>query len=217
MKCTFEDVRYQDYVIKDGKLIGDFEGLYSVCADPWKQSEHLNESRRILAINWCQRLRKLSGSTNIIELGCGYGYLTQSLRDLSFCSVGVDISRTAVQKARALNPGSVFIEATISDFDLLERFDPDVFLMEEITWYVLEELDLFIERLKKYSAGRSNPTYLIHLLTTYAPGVQKYGTDSFTNLDEILSYFDLDFIEYGIISQNAVDPQSKGTYFIARI
>ena len=27
--------RYQDFVIKDGKFIGDFEGLYNNFEDPW--------------------------------------------------------------------------------------------------------------------------------------------------------------------------------------
>ena len=30
--------RYQDYVIKDGKFIGDFEKMYQNCSDPWEQS-----------------------------------------------------------------------------------------------------------------------------------------------------------------------------------
>ena len=30
--------RYQDYVIKDGKFIGDFEGMYRNFDDPWHQS-----------------------------------------------------------------------------------------------------------------------------------------------------------------------------------
>ena len=30
--------RYQDYVIKDGKFVGDFEGLYQNTDDPWLQS-----------------------------------------------------------------------------------------------------------------------------------------------------------------------------------
>ena len=30
--------RYQDYVIKDGKLIGEFETMYKDYEDPWEQS-----------------------------------------------------------------------------------------------------------------------------------------------------------------------------------
>lgn len=29
---------YHDYVIKDGKLIGEFDKMYADCDDPWHQS-----------------------------------------------------------------------------------------------------------------------------------------------------------------------------------
>ena len=32
--------RYQDFVIRDGKLVGDFEGLYKNFEDPWHQSHN---------------------------------------------------------------------------------------------------------------------------------------------------------------------------------
>ena len=30
--------KYQDYVIKDGKLIGEFEAMYKDYEDPWEQT-----------------------------------------------------------------------------------------------------------------------------------------------------------------------------------
>jgi hypothetical protein len=48
--------------------------------------------------------------------------------------------------------------------------------------------------------------------------VQKYGADKFTNLDEILEYFKLDYLESGIIkTPREYDANSQGTYFIAKI
>jgi len=217
---SVKEIRYQDYVIKDGKLIGDFERLYQDCADPWHQSrsDHTRDSRRALAINWCQRIKSEHSSTRVIELGCGFGYLAKALHDMGFCAVGTDISATAIGQARLLNPDTTFIEGALSDFDSLKRFDPDIFLMAEITWYILEDLDLFLRNLREYSAKRNRPTFLIHLLTTYAPGVQKYGADRFTNLDEILTYFDLNYLESGFIrTPREDDPNSQGTYFVARI
>ena len=45
--------KYQDYVIKDGNFVGDFEGLYKDFEDPWYQSkdEMLEDSRRIIIIS----------------------------------------------------------------------------------------------------------------------------------------------------------------------
>jgi SAM-dependent methyltransferase len=214
------EVRYQDYVIRDGKLVGDFEGLYRDCADPWHQSrsDHTKDSRRALAVNWCQRLRSEHHSARVMELGCGFGHLSKALQDLSFNAVGVDISRTAIEQARQLNPNTTFVEGALSDFDFLRRFDPDIFLMAEITWYILDDLDLFLRNLRQHSSQRTRPTFLIHLLTTYAAGVQKYGVDHFTSLDEILKYFDLNYVESGFIrTPREDDPNSQGTYFIARV
>ena len=53
--------------------------------------------------------------------------------------------------------------------------------MVEITWYVLDYLDNFIDFLKNEMPN----TYLIHMLMTYADGEKKYGSDQFTNLSKI--------------------------------
>ena len=212
--------RYQDYVIKDGQLVGDFEGLYKNFKDPWHQSrdDQLNDSRRILAVNWCIRLRKEYEVNKVIELGCGFGHLTRVLNDEKFSVIGTDISKTAVEKARTINPGLTFIQCALSEFNMLEQFDADIYMMAEITWYVLDDLDNFINNLRKAKEQRKKPIFLIHLLTTYGPGLQKYGADKFTNLDEILSYFKLNFLESGLIRTiREDDPNSQGTYFVAKI
>jgi len=212
--------RYQDFVIKNGKLVGDFEGLYKNFDDPWHQScnDHLHDSRRSLAVNWCNRLREQYGATRVIELGCGFGHLCQALRQYNFSVIGIDISKTAIEKAREINSNSVFVQCAFNEFDKLKLFDADIYLMPEITWYVLDDLDGFIKNLKKLRKERKKPIFLIHLLTTYAPGVQKYGADKFNNLNEILQYFNLDYLESGFICTPRKEYEnSKGTYFVAKI
>jgi hypothetical protein len=60
--------------------------------------------------------------------------------------------------------------------------------------------------------------FLIHLLATYEPGVQKYGADKFTNLDEIIKYFNLEYLEYGFVKTvTEFDDKSQGTYFVAKV
>jgi SAM-dependent methyltransferase len=212
--------RYQDFVIKDGKFVGDFEGLYQNFDDPWHQSraDSQRDTRRQIAIGWMHRLRVEAGVSRVLELGCGFGHLTDRLRQDGFSAVGTDVSKTAIEKAREINPSSVFVQADIADFDRLTAFSPDVFLMAEITWYILDELDAFISRCRGYASTRQRPTFLIHLLTTYAPGVQKYGREKFTNLDEILRYFKLATIESGYVkTPREGGPESQGTYFVARV
>jgi SAM-dependent methyltransferase len=212
--------RYQDYVIKDGKLIGDFEGLYKKFDDPWNQSsvDQIFDSRKQLALLACLRLRDQHNASRVIELGCGFGFLTDQLKERGFNSVGTDISSTSIQAAKQKNPNSRFEVAAYNDFDFLRNFNPDIVLMAELTWYTLDTLDEFLSGLEDYARQRLRPTFLIHLLTTYEPGIQKYGADKFTNLQEILKYFNMQYLEYGFIkTAKEADQESQGTYFVAKI
>jgi SAM-dependent methyltransferase len=215
--------RYQDYVIKDGRLVGDFESLYETFEDPWHQSrvDHPLVTRRSIALAQCIHLRAMdpTGQVNrVVEIGCGFGHLTDSLRQQGFSAVGTDVSATAVTKAREKNPSSVFMCASIDSPSYLSILDPDIVIMAEVTWYVLDQLPLFLERIREYAQNRKRPTYLIHLLSTYPTGVQKYGKEYFTDLDGILNFFKLDYLESGFVQVNREDdPGSQGTYFIARV
>jgi len=213
-------LRYQDYVIADGKLIADWEGLYTNFEDPWHQSriDHIMDSRRIIALNWCIRLRSEYQTNRIIDIGCGLGHLTNSLHKQNFEIIGIDVSKTAIQKARSLYPSANFLEGTFENLDELLIFDADIYIMSEITWYILGELDNFLSNIRQKSMKRKRPIYLIHLLTTYKEGMQKYGIDKFTNLNEILEYFNMNYLESGFIrSRREDDIDSQGTYFIGKI
>jgi SAM-dependent methyltransferase len=212
--------RYQDYVIKNGEFIGDFEALYQKFDDPWNQSrtDHVQDSRRQLTLVACNRLRDQYSISRVVELGCGFGYLTNELRKQGFYTVGTDISPTSIRKAKEMNPESSFAVASYDDFELLTTLDADLIIMAELTWYVLESLDDFLIKLKHYATNRENPTFLIHLLTTYEVGKQLYGRDKFTTLEEVLKYFNLKYLEYGFIHTVRIDdPVSQGTYFIAKV
>ncbi len=84
--------------------------------------------------------------------------------------------------------------------------------MAEITWYVLDKLDELRGFLKNEMRGK----LLVHLLHTYAPGEQRYGTEFFTDLPGILRYFDMDYVEWGSVAK----PEYQGgarTFFLARL
>jgi len=200
--------RYQDYVIKDGKFIGEFEEMYRDYDDPWEQTTREEwASEKAVALNVIQKLN----ANRVIELGCGLGHYTHKISRLGVDVLGVDISSTAIEKARLNYPACKFTTGDILDFKIYEDFRPEVIVMAEITWYVLDKLDEFI----KFMKTNLPDTYLIHLLTTYPPGVQKYGKDKFTNLSEIMSYFSAEYLEWGEISYPAMDG-CKRTYFIGR-
>ena len=83
--------------------------------------------------------------------------------------------------------------------------------MAEITWYVLDQLDGFIEFLRDEMPN----TYLIHMLMTYADGEQKYGAEKFTNLATIKDYFGMNYIESGEVQHKEYNG-GKRTYLIGK-
>jgi predicted TPR repeat methyltransferase len=207
-------------VIKDGNLIGDWEGLYNTFEDPWGQSsiESQLDTRRQIAINAVTELNGRYDGLKVLDVGCGFGFMTDKLREMGINSLGIDISPTAISKARKLHPLTKFEVQDYNNFQIYNQFKPDVIILTELTWYILETLDQYLLDLKKYSASKSTPTFLIHLLATYKKGVQKYGLDKFTNYEEILKYFDLKYLESGFISKSKTyDCDSQGTYFIAEL
>jgi hypothetical protein len=122
----------------------------------------------------------------------------------------VDISPRAIDKAQAKYPACKFRVGDILDYDIYREFRPDLIVMAEITWYVLDKLDPFLDFLK----AELHDVYLIHLLVTYPAGVQKYGKDKFTTHPEIMSYFGMDYLEWGEIHQ--ADSDTTKTFFLGR-
>ena len=68
--------RYQDYVIKDGQLVGEFEQMYVDFDDPWEQTtRELHSIEKIIGI----QLLKKNGHIRPLVYGCGLGMYTQML------------------------------------------------------------------------------------------------------------------------------------------
>jgi hypothetical protein len=166
----------------------------------------------------CKRLRNQFSTVKILELGCGFGFLSSALGDLGFTSMGTDISANAIFRANEINSRAIFSVAAFDDVSILNDFQPDIILMPELTWYILDKLDDFLTTLKSYAIDVKKPVFLIHLLATYAPGTQSYGTSKFTNHDQILEYFDLNYLESGYVRTYLEDgSRSEGTFFVARL
>lgn len=200
--------KYQDYVIRDGKFIGEFEQMYIDFEDPWNQSViEENSLEKLSVLNYIKRLK----CTRVLELGCGLGHYTKKIHDYGFDALGIDISETAVQKAKIKYPMCNFKVSDILNYDMYKQFNPEIIIMSEITWYVLDKLDTFLQFIKVNLPN----VYIVHLLTTYPKGVQKYGNDKFTTLDEIMKYFDLNYLVWGEVNYNFMNGV-KRTYFIGK-
>ena len=207
LTMTDKRERYQDYVIRDGQFVGHFEEMYSKCGDPWHQStEDLSSTSRIIGIEICRRLNARLQCRRVVEIGCGIGRYTNLLSQTGVDVVGLDVSTSAVAKARAAFPKIKFEVAGITDHQVIERLAPDVIVMSHVTWYVLPWLRDFLAFLKT----RLPSTMLFHIVSTYDPTEQKYGKEFFTTPDEIRAFFGMTCYEWGEIH----GPHGTDAYFL---
>ncbi|MDX2174360.1 MAG: methyltransferase domain-containing protein [Bacteroidota bacterium] len=181
---------YHDYVLKDGKFIGKFEEMYKAYEDPWMQSEQPNRYSRTMAIMNMKRY----GIASIIEYGCGLGYYADWIyKETGIIPKSIDISETAIKKAKEKFPHLNFEVGNIKDLDKIENLkNYDCILLADITWLILQDLKLVNELLLEHCRGK----YLINNFVTYK-GTQKYGLDFFTTTQEYINYMPFKLIGWG--------------------
>lgn len=158
-----------DFVFEDDgkgglRFKGDFEGLYREQADPWDQSGYGAGKDRALNLYYHRSRRWLfdvingfaPGGGYGLEVGSGLGYLTMSLERQTVVGdwFGVEVSREAVDKARALHKGDGRLrfhqgDVTAGDWGangplLGVSAEFDVVLLSEVLWYVIEKIEVTI-------------------------------------------------------------------------
>jgi len=140
----------KDYIFKnnDGKLVfvGNFEGLYCDQEDPWHQSGRDGEIKDYY-VNSRKRLEsllKISEPESILEVGCGLGYTTSMIQQcVPKCKVfGMDISKTAVEKATLLFPDLRFFSGNIMSPSIETDTKYDTVILNQLLWYILADLEL---------------------------------------------------------------------------
>ena len=165
--------RYQDYVIKAGQLVGEFDLMYRKFADPWKcvaDSTSL-DSDVLYAL-----LQHISGDINTaLDVGCGLGALTARIRTaVEPAEVNaIDVSQTAIEKAQRLHPGVHFRVHDLlkGSWDCLPHH-VDLITMAEVCWYILPEITRVLTGL----AGLLRPGgHLVVLQHFYRSEDQQYG------------------------------------------
>ena len=179
---TQQHKTYHDYVIKDGKFIGEFDAMYAQFNDPWIQSKQPNQYARTAGII---HLRNFQIKT-VLECGCGLGYYANWIhQDTGIVPVSVDISSEAIKKAKNLFPHLHFEVADITK-ELSKYKDVECVMFAEIIWYILPHLKDIFDVLKSSFSGK----YLL-VNQVFYKGSQRYGTEYFTNLQEFIDYVPL--------------------------
>lgn len=115
-----------------GTLPEAFEALYARRQDPWGVLASPLAHQRYLAI--VEAVAQVSPCRSILDVGCGEGALTRYLVGCAGRVVGIDVSATAVERARRLVPKATFESSSLAAFDAPEAFD--VVLAVEMLYYV---------------------------------------------------------------------------------
>ena len=123
---------------------------------------------------------------------------------------GLDVSKTAIEKAKVKFPLCHFDIGDILEVEKILSFQPDCIFMDEVTWYVLEKLDEFKNLISKHFNGIS----FLHTLRQYPQGTQQYGKDYFTDLKGFMKYFEpvVDYSDWGSFGTKA-DPCMHTFFF----
>ncbi len=152
--------RYQDYVIQNGRLVGEFDKMYRDFDDPWEQTAHEHEA---LVKSIGIELLKKYGHKRPLEYGCGLGHYTACLQHEFGAAAGLDISETAIAKAKQRYPQPAFFVGDILNPVPLQTFKPDSLILAEITWYVLDSLSAFKRLISGSLGGGGLPAHLDNL------------------------------------------------------
>ena len=86
-------------------------------------------------------------SPKILEIGCGLGYLTYSLNKEGYNSLGLDISKEAVNQA-IKNYGNFYICADLYEYAINHENEYDIIIFTEVIEH-LNDINSFMESLKK--------------------------------------------------------------------
>ena len=173
------------------EYIGDFEGLYNECIDPWdksapeesKYSGYYKISRKRLV----EILKPLNGQDlKLLEIGCGLGYVLESISaecpELSLS--GVDISNTAVIRAKEKFPNYNFYCSDITKLEqqFINKFD--VVVVSQMLWYILGDLLQVFEIIHAYTRRGG------HLILTQAffKNEQKFGREVIDGYEGLINF-----------------------------
>jgi len=127
---------YHKYVFdaRKRKFVGRFEEMYAnedkEHFDSWFQDDVSDFSRRFSS--W---LISQNRYDSILDVGCGKGTFTNLLKKNGNRIVGVDISQTAIAKAKSRYPGIDFLIMTVSQA-LEEKGSWDLIVMMEVLSYL---------------------------------------------------------------------------------
>jgi len=120
-----------------------FERLYSRARDPWGLQYSPLATQRYLTL--IEIISQVAPCTAILDVGCGEGIFTKYLTGFAREVVGIDVSPTAIERAKMRVPRASFHCAALEDFHAEQHFD--LVIAVEMLYYV-ESVDTALEKLQ---------------------------------------------------------------------
>ena len=190
---------YHEYIFRGGQLVGEFERMYRKSKEvPWAQDRTVNSWYADVAI---RMLELRAPYTTAIDVGCGLGYFTDKFSPLCGKVVGVDVSPTAIRKAKAKFPDLEF-----RTFDVRGQTSglpcSDLVVVKDIFWYVFPHLEQVVRNLKDLVA----PAGRLFLFQSF-PNLDGpfIGKNVIPNPERLLQYFlDSFVLEYSCRCQECI-------------
>lgn len=143
-KSTKKQNDYHRYVFRNGRLLGDFEKMYS-CSTvvPWRQDLEAASWIGDVAIDV---LNAFSPYDSALEIGCGLGYFANRVFPLCRTMKALDKSPTAIAKASAVFKEISFTVGDVSSTTF--KFGcHDLVIVKDLFWYVFPELNVVLKNI----------------------------------------------------------------------
>jgi SAM-dependent methyltransferase len=154
----------------------EFESFYQNVDDPWGCSALALSDLNLRLVNI---VREYS-PTRVLDYGCGLGDLTNLIdQSISGCCSGVEVSQTAVSKAKLRFPGLQFHCGSLLDVpSILPSLDPpyDCIVLSEVIWYICHEFSAWLRSAKMLVERQS-----LLIIKQFFPRSQRYFPDFTSN------------------------------------
>jgi SAM-dependent methyltransferase len=184
--------RSEEYIFKknNGKLelVGDFEGYYQNNDDPWDQISTISDISDYYGYSRMRLIRyveSLGQCNRIMEVGCGLGIVSDMLKKSTRCKsvYGIDISKTAIEKAKLSLRDINFSVGDISSSSFKFNKNMNIIILNQMLWYILEDLDLSIKNI--YSLLEKNGYLIISMAFLDR---QEYGVEIINGFEGLMQY-----------------------------
>ena len=200
---------YQDYVFKDGTLIGEFDKMYQESEEiPWKQDKTAHSLAVDFDLNILKKYLR-NKDISILDNGCGIGYVTDRLkRELNISDMsGCDISENAIAKAAKRYPEINFFVKDMLGKPDQDNKKYDLIYIKDILWYVVDDLEIFMRNILSMLKSGG----MIYAMQSFPDAEEYYGKNEFPKPESILNYYerDFDFKYKSIIKENYNAPDSS--------